>query len=342
MLLDIKELSVSYKIPRGQVRAVSDLSMRIPAGVSVGIVGESGCGKTTLAKALTRLLPDNGRIEGGQVLFDGRDLTSLSEKQMREIRWRDISIVPQSAMNSLNPVYRVGDQLIETMVVREGAGRRAARARAAELFEMVGIDPVRLQDYPHQFSGGMKQRATIAMAMALSPRLIIADEPTTALDVLVEGRILELLQRLKEEHSLTIIYITHDLSVVARTCDYMGVMYAAKLVEFGPTRQVIQAPRHPYTMGLIAAVPKGNVQHWEPVSIPGSPPDLLQPPPACRFAERCPFATETCTTVYPDLLPYEEAHLAACHYAAEAHTMRSEAELPQLWQRSRAGQVEMP
>lgn len=340
ILLDVRDLSVSYETKAGAVQAVSKLSLQLPQGASVGIVGESGCGKTTLAKALIRLLPANGRIDEGAVFFGDEDLMRLSDRQIRKLRWREMAIVPQSAMNSLNPVYKVGEQLVETMRVREKMSKRAAWARARELFELVDMDPARLNDYPHQFSGGMKQRATIALAMTLSPRLIIADEPTTALDVLVEARILDLLRDLKEDYGLTLIYITHDLSVVARTCDLMAVMYAGQLVEFGPTQKVIKEPLHPYTMGLIAAVPQGSIHTWEPVTIPGSPPDLLDPPPACRFVDRCPFATEKCATERPVLQEYSAGHWAACHYADKADEIRDEAQKPGTWERSAAGKVE--
>ena len=340
-LLQIVDLSVSYRTRRGAVEALSDLSMTVPAGAAVGIVGESGCGKTTLAKALLRLLPSNGQIDHGQVYFGGKDLALLSKREMRGVRWRDIAMVPQSAMNSLNPVYKVGAQLVETMVVRQGLRRQQARQRAAQLFQMVGIEVERLGDYPHQFSGGMKQRATIALAMALSPQLIIADEPTTALDVLVEARILELLGTLRQEYGLTLIYITHDLSVVARTCDFVGVMYAGELVEYGPTRRVLEEPFHPYTMGLIGAVPRAGASKREPVSIPGAPPGFLKQIPFCRFAERCPFAEERCRKEHPQLFACGPNHQAACHFAEGAVDMRQEARSPATWRRSEAGKVEV-
>ena len=340
ILLDIQELSVTYDTVRGPVQAVSELSLQLPRGASIGIVGESGCGKTTLAKALIRLLPANGKISGGSIRFDGVNIARLSPAELRDMRWREIAMVPQSAMNSLNPVYQVGAQLVETMVVRQRMAKSAAWERAGELFKMVGIDPGRLHDYPHQFSGGMKQRATIALAMTLSPKLIIADEPTTALDVLVEARILNLLRDLKQTHGLTLIYITHDLSVVARTCDLMGVMYAGKLVEFGPTEQVIRRPLHPYTMGLIAAVPKGSIRGWEPVTIPGSPPELIHKLEGCRFVQRCPFATARCAVDTPALAEGATGHWAACHYLDQAEQMREDARIPLTWARSRAGALE--
>lgn len=339
-LLSLEGVSVSYSTLSGAIGAVSNVTLNIAEGVAIGVVGESGCGKTTLAKAIIRLLPPNGRVMSGRILYGGRDLISLPNRELREIRGREIAMVPQSAMNSLNPVQRVGDQLVETMVVRGGFGRKEARSRAMDLFEMVGISRTRLQDYPHQFSGGMRQRATIALAMTLEPRVMIADEPTTALDVLVEARILTLLQKLKEDHKLTLIYITHDLSVVSRTCGQMGVMYAGEFVEIGPTWNVINAPRHPYTMGLIAAVPRGEDRQWKPVSIPGSPPLLLSPPPGCRFAERCPFAEQRCFQEHPALRPVGESHLSACHFAERADEFLSRARLPDVWELSQVAQQE--
>jgi oligopeptide/dipeptide ABC transporter ATP-binding protein len=337
VLLEISNLSVSYGTLRGQVSALSNFSMSIPAGSVVGLVGESGCGKTTLAKTIMQLLPPNGFLNQGEIFFKGKDLTLLSDSEIRAIRWKEIAMVPQSAMNSLNPVYRVGDQLVETMVVREGVNRKTAWKRAGQLFEMVGIKDSRLRDFPHQFSGGMKQRATIALAMSLSPRLIIADEPTTALDVLVQARILDLLRDLKKKLGLTLIYITHDLSVASQTCDFLGVMYAGELVEFGPTKQVLSGPFHPYTMGLVSAVPRRSMLEWEPVSIPGAPPDLLQEPEGCRFVERCPFAANRCAKESTHLLSCAEFHQAACHYIDRAGTMRKESQAAEIWETSLAG-----
>jgi peptide/nickel transport system ATP-binding protein len=331
-LLGLESVSVSYATSSGRIKALSDVTLSIKAGTAFGLVGESGCGKTTLAKAIIQLLPPNGRIVKGSVNFDGQNLTRLSSNELRQVRGKEIAIVPQSAMNSLNPVYRVGDQLVETMVVRGAMTNAEARQRAIDLFEKVDLDPSRLHDYPHQYSGGMKQRAIIALAMALSPKLIIADEPTTALDVLVEARILDLLSELKDEYRLTLTYITHDLSVVARTCGVMGVMYAGKLVELGPTSSLINEPHHPYSMGLIAAVPRSEDRSWKPVSIPGSPPDLLDPPPGCRFAERCPFAEMKCFEEVPNLDPIDGSRMVACHFADMAYQFMPKAMSPDVWE----------
>ena len=335
-LLSLEGISVSYTIASGRIQAVSDVTLNIGAGTAFGLVGESGCGKTTLAKAIIQLLPPNGDIVNGSVYFNGQNLTQLPHDKLRQVRGTEIAIVPQSAMNSLNPVYRVGYQLVETMVVRGEMRDKVAKQRAEELFEMVGLDPSRLRDYPHQYSGGMKQRATIALAMALSPKMIIADEPTTALDVLVEARILDLLCQLKDEFGLTLIYITHDLSVVARTCGLMGVMYAGKLAEIGPTNVVINEPHHPYSMGLIAAVPRGEIKSWTPVSIPGAPPDLLDPPQGCRFADRCPFTESICFEEVPSLDLIGESRLVACHFSNRAYEFMPQAMSPAVWERTLA------
>ncbi len=332
-LLQIVDLAVAYRLARGRVRAVAGVTATLEAGQSLGLVGESGCGKTTLAKSIIRLLPPYAEIEAGQILFEGRDIVRMSAGEVRKVRWREIAMVPQSAMNALDPVYRVGDQIVETIAAQDGDTTRAAAwQRAEELFETVNIDPSRLRDYPHQFSGGMKQRAAIALALALRPKLIIADEPTTALDVLVQARILGLLKRLRAELGLSFIYITHDLSVVARTCDVIGVMYAGKLIEVGPTAQVLNEPRHPYTMGLVSAVPRGDLKQWSPVSIPGAPPDLVAPPAGCRFAARCPFSAEICVADEPPLIPAGPGRLSACHFADRADELWPLAQRPETWE----------
>ena len=331
MLLAIEDLVVTYRLRTRPVRAVDGLTLSIEAGQRVGLVGESGCGKTTVARALLGILPTNGSIERGRILLDGRDLTRLSAAEMRAVRWRRIAMVPQSAMNALNPVLRVGDQLVETIRIHEPVGPARARSRAAELFERVGLEPRRLQDYPHQFSGGMRQRATIAMAVALRPQLLIADEPTTALDVLVQDRILTLLEQLCADLGLALLYITHDVPVVAELCDAVGVMYAGKLAEFGPLAEVFSAPAHPYTMGLLQASPKRITDRFELTSIPGAPPNLAAPPHGCRFAARCPFADDRCHALEPELISLNAQHAAACHYAGVAPKMRDAVASGEAW-----------
>ncbi|HEU5300174.1 MAG TPA: ABC transporter ATP-binding protein [bacterium] len=330
MLLSVQDLTVSYRTRGGELRAVEGVSLDVERGQSLGIVGESGCGKSTLVRALLRVLPPNGRITRGRILFDGLDLAALPSAALRRVRWRRIALIPQSAMNALNPVMRIGDQIVETIVAHERTPRAAAHRRAAELLELVGVEPHRLADYPFQFSGGMRQRVAIAMAVALRPDLIIADEPTTALDVLVQDRVLGLLQRLRAELGLTLLYITHDVPVVSELCDRIAVMYAGRVVEHGPLRAVFARPVHPYTMGLLQASARGTAS-GPIVSIPGTPPDLLEPPAGCRFTARCPFATAMCAAQDPALAVVGPARSAACHYAMDAGRMREEMERHDVW-----------
>ena len=264
------------------------------------------------------MIPGNATIAGGAILFEGRDLAGLSHRQMEPIRWREIAFIPQSAMNSLDPVYRVGAQVMEVLVDRGGMGKAQAMARSAELFEMVGLDPSRLRDYPHQFSGGMRQRAAIALALALEPKLIIADEPVTALDVVVQRQVLDVFKELQVRLGLSVVLVTHDISVVAYTCDQVVVMYAGQVVESGPVADVLSSPFHPYTMGTL-------------VPIDSSPPDLMDPPPGCRFRDRCPFAQEKCIE-RPVMAAVGGGHAAACWRAGEAVALRSRAEDPATWE----------
>ena len=331
-LLSIRDLSVAYRVGADEVLAVEGASLDVPAGSITGLVGESGCGKTTLARALTRVLADNARIAGGQAVFDGRDIMALSERRMNALRWREIAFIPQSAMNSLDPVYTVGSQLNEVLTRRGGLGRRAARARAEELFEWVGIERGRLGDYPHQFSGGMRQRVAIALALALDPKLIIADEPVTALDVIVQRQILDQLRELRERLGISVILVTHDISVVAYVCDRVVVMYAGKVAEAGPMAATLTRPVHPYTMGLRNAFPDLAGAAGTLTPIEGAPPNLLHPPPGCRFAPRCPFAQPRCTESVPEPVRLEGgSHAAACHRWDEAETLRIRAERLETW-----------
>jgi peptide/nickel transport system ATP-binding protein len=274
------------------VRAVDGIDFAIRPGEALGLVGESGCGKTTAAKAMLRLLPPNGEIPTGGIDFAGRDLVPLDEESMRRVRWKEIAWISQAAMNALDPVYRIGDQIVEAMQAHIQIEKKAAWAHAETLFKAVGIDPSRLSAYPHEMSGGMKQRAVIAMAMALDPKLVIADEPTTALDVVTQAQILARLGRLRREHGMALLFITHDISVVVQTCDRVAVMYGGKIMETGPVREVFRTAAHPYTMGLTNAFPTLEGAQRDLISIPGTPPNLLAPPTGCRFAERCPFAEE--------------------------------------------------
>jgi peptide/nickel transport system ATP-binding protein len=330
-LLTVDGLKVSYRVPDGDVGAVDDATFEVPRGTIVGLVGESGCGKTTVARTLTRVMAENARIDGGTAVFDGRDILKLSEREMNRLRWREIAFIPQSAMNSLDPVYTIAKQLKEVLVQRGGMTGRAARARAVELFDMVGIEPDRLSDYPHQFSGGMRQRVAIALALALKPKLVIADEPVTALDVIVQRQILDQLQSLQRDLGISVILVTHDISVFAYVCDRVVVMYAGRVVESGAMRQVLTEPDHPYTMGLCNAFPDLRGAMGVLVPIEGQPPDLSRPPPGCRFAPRCPFAVSRCRSESPALVAVAVDHAVACWRAGEAAVLREKAARLETW-----------
>jgi peptide/nickel transport system ATP-binding protein len=336
MILEVDGLEIHYDTRAGGarevVRAVDGASFAVPEGRIVGLVGESGCGKTTAVRAIMGVLAENGRQAGGRVVFKGE---ALDEAATRKLRWRDIAYVPQSAMSSLDPVYTVGAQIAEVLTRRGNESGRAARARAAELFDLVGLGESRLADYPHQFSGGMRQRAAIAMALALKPSLLLADEPVTALDVIVQRQILDMLRDLQQRLKLSIVLVTHDISVVAYLCDDVVVMYAGQVIESGPVREVLARPRHPYTMGLRNAFPDLMSDALELVPISGSPPDLSDPPPGCRFAPRCPFALAACATS-PALIANGRvrAHASACLRDDEADLLRKAALDPATWLRS--------
>ena len=331
-ILNINNLSIHYDTSAGPVQAVDQVSFHVRPGEALGLVGESGCGKTTAAKAMLRLLPPNGRTPTGDIDFMGRDLLNMDEESMRRTRWKDIAWISQAAMNALDPVYRVGDQMLEAMQAHITISREEGLNHAADLFRAVGIDPDRLNAFPHEMSGGMKQRAVIAMALALNPKLIVADEPTTALDVVTQAQILARLSRLRKERGLALMFITHDISVVVQTCDRVVVMYGGHVMETGPVREVFATPFHPYTMGLTNAFPTLEGAQRELISIPGTPPDLLNPPSGCRFAERCPFATDLCRSETPALQSVGDERQAACHYPDQVEDFRTRAALNATWQ----------
>jgi peptide/nickel transport system ATP-binding protein len=313
-VLDVRDLTVNYTTERGPVRAAEGINFSIEKGEALGLAGESGCGKTTIALSLMRLLPRNGKILKGQVLLNGTDLLTLDDKEMRSVRWKDISIVFQGAMNALNPVYKIGDQIVEAIKThQENISTSEALEQAAKLLELVGIDPTRVDNYPHEFSGGMRQRALIAMALANNPSVVIADEPGTALDVIVQAQVLKLMRDLKERLKVSMVLISHDLSIIAETCEKVAIMYAGKLVEYGNITDVYREPLHPYTQGLLGAFPSLYGERKKLVSIPGMPPDLLDPPAACRFHPRCPYAMEVCMKVEPPMLESRRNHYVACH-----------------------------
>ena len=319
-LLEVEDLSVRFAMRNGSVKAVDGVSFRLDDGEALGIAGESGCGKTTTALSLVRLLPANGRIKGGSVKLFGIDLVPKTEKQLARYRWREISIVFQGAMNALNPVQRIGDQVGEPIEVRLGQSREASRKRAGELLELVGIPRKRADAYPHELSGGMRQRAIIAMALACDPAIVIGDEPTTALDVMVQAQILQLLERLRRELGLSLMLITHDLSVIAETCDRVMVMYAGRVAEEGPVSRVFTAPRHPYTRKLLSSFPNIHADRRTLDVIPGALPDLRNPPPGCRFAPRCSFAMDVCREVVPPEVRFSDGVRVACHLFPTADT----------------------
>ncbi|NHX36734.1 MULTISPECIES: ABC transporter ATP-binding protein [Halolamina] len=335
MLLEIEDLRTTYtdSSTESTVTAVDGVSFEIEEGESFGLVGESGCGKSTIAKSVMRILPDNGRITDGAVRLNGEDLTELDAEPMRQRRWTDIALISQSAMNALDPVYTVDTQIKEAIEAHESWSEQRMDDRVVELFELVGIDPERRHDYPHQFSGGMKQRAMIAMALVLDPDLIIADEPTTALDVISQDTILHHLEELQAETGASMLLITHDMSVVAEMCDRTAVMYAGELAERGPTETIFTNPYHPYTLGLKNAFPSIHGGADSLISIPGAPPPLTDPADACRFADRCPFAAPECRSSDPPMKEVADEHEAACARIDDVgiETMREQAAKREVW-----------
>jgi oligopeptide/dipeptide ABC transporter ATP-binding protein len=295
-ILDVHDLRVEIPLSRGTVHAVDGASFRLAPGESLGLVGESGCGKSMTLRAILGLLPQPGKIVGGQVLFEGEDLTAVSPGRLRDVRGAGIGIIFQEPMTALNPVMRVGDQIAEGPMVHLGQSRSEARRRALDLMRQVGIpDPTRrAAAYPHELSGGMRQRVMIAIALACEPRLILCDEPTTALDVTIQDQILKLLDSLRADFGVSVVFVTHDLAVVAQTCERIAVMYAGQVVETGTVDEVFRGPRHPYTLGLLRSVPRFDVVRQKLDSIAGQPPDLVMPPSGCRFHPRCPYVQDDC------------------------------------------------
>lgn len=311
-LLDIRNLKVEYLTRRGPVRAVDDVSFALMPDEVVGLAGESGSGKSTIAHAVLRILRPPALITGGQVLFDGRDVLEMDMAELEQFRWCQVSIVFQSAMNALNPVMRVRDQLLDVMQ-RHRVPTAEANERAARLFDLVGIDPQRLDAYPHQLSGGMRQRAVIAIALALDPPVLILDEPTTALDVVVQKDILQQIATLKEKLGFSILFITHDLSLLVEFSTHIAIMYAGEIVEKAPARELFDRPLHPYTLGLMNSFPSISGEKKKLTGIPGAPPDLVTPPPGCRFHPRCSRAMSICTQVAPATKTISADHTVACH-----------------------------
>ena len=312
-LLEVEGLTTYYRLKEGYVRACEDITLQLEQGEALGLVGESASGKTTAALSLIKLLPENAQIMSGSIRVDGREIAGASEGELRRIRWKEISIIFQGAMNALNPVRKVGDQIVEALRIHEKLSEKEACLRTVKLFEKVEIDTDRVKDYPHEFSGGMRQRVMIAMAIACNPKIVIGDEPTTALDVMVQAQVLQLLEQLRRERRMGMILITHDLSVVGETCDRVAVMYAGKIVETGPTEIVFTNPAHPYTQALIAAFPNIEGERCLAASIPGDPPNLLYPPSGCRFHERCDQVLPCCSEEEPLSISLAKDHIAACN-----------------------------
>ena len=331
-LLSVEDLRVEFWTQRGTVHAVNGISFDIAPGETLGIVGESGCGKSVTSLALMGILPRAGRITGGTAMFGDRDLFTLSDGELRRIRGRDIAMIFQDPMTSLNPVLTIGRQIREAIEAHFDMSKADANRRVADLLEQVGIPSpdIRLKDYPHQFSGGMRQRAMIAMALACEPKVLIADEPTTALDVTIQAQILDLLRRLVEDRETALILITHDLGVVAGMCERVNVMYAGMFMETGSADQLFSRPRHPYTLGLLQSVPRLDAERKTKLQpIEGSPRDMLRAPQACPFQPRCRFEVEQSRLEVPPLRELEPGHMVACFNPVPVEE----------WQRSRAAAV---
>jgi len=333
MLLDIKNLKTHYRITEGLVKAVDEVSLSVNPDEVFGLAGESGCGKSTLIRTLMRLVPKGTQVSAEAMVYKDKALLSMSDKEYRKkILWKEISLVPQSAMNSLNPVYRVGDQISEAIMTHSSMSKSEARDKMAELFKGVGLQPGLLNNFPHEFSGGMRQRAMIAMSLALEPGLVIMDEPTTGLDVLVQERILRELKEIRKLSKASIFLITHDISVIAEMSDRIGIMYAGRIMEQADAMELFNEPFHPYTLGLKNAFPSIKALDRELISIPGSPPNLLEEIPGCVFAFRCPFAIEACSQTRPPELEVKPGHFVHCIRTDKVDEFRDKAGDKKTWQ----------
>jgi peptide/nickel transport system ATP-binding protein len=324
-LLELRQLTVDYGAGEKRARAVDGIDLEIREGEILGLAGESGCGKTTVGNAILQIVRPPGRITGGSISFRGEDLLGWNEENLRRFRWRNVSMVFQSAMNALNPVMRVGDQFVDAMQAHERIDRRRALAQAEELLDLVGIDRSRVRAYPHELSGGMRQRVIIAIALALKPELIVLDEPTTALDVVVQREILQQVEALKRDFDFAVLFITHDLSLLLEFADRIAIMYAGEVVETAPAARLGESPEHPYTQGLLESFPPLSGPLLRLSGIPGTPPDLRNPPSGCRFHPRCPHCTRDRPDLYlrqtterPVLREVEAGHLVACHLVVGA------------------------
>lgn len=320
-LLQVKNLCTSFDVDAGEVRAVNGISFSLDKGKVLGIVGESGSGKSVTAYSIMRILVEPGRIKSGEILFDGQDIVKFSKKQMSEFRGKRVSIIFQDPMTSLNPTYTIGNQLREAILLHTNRNHEQANARAVEMLKLVGVNEPekRLKQYPHELSGGMRQRVMIAIALACEPKLLIADEPTTALDVTIQAQILELMMDLKEKLGMAIIMITHDLGIVARMCEKIAVMYAGKIVEYGTTDEIFYEPKHEYTKGLLRSIPRlDSRDHERLVPIEGTPVDMLNPPKGCPFAPRCGACMKVCLREMPPRTDFSDTHYTQCWLCQKA------------------------
>jgi len=325
LLLELRQLVVDYEVPGKRVRAVDHIDLQIHAGEIFGLAGESGCGKSTTGNAILQILREPARVSSGEIRFRGENLLDKSREELRHYRWRNVSMVFQSAMNALNPVLRIGDQFVDMMRAHERISKKRSLVRAGSLLEMVGIDPSRVRSYPHELSGGMRQRVIIAMALALSPELVILDEPTTALDVVVQREILQQFEALKRELDFAVLFITHDLSLLVEFADRIGIMYAGEIVETAAARDLFAEAKHPYTQGLLSSFPPLTGPLVRMTGIPGMPPDLGDPPSGCRFHPRCPHCIPSGGALYsrqlaekPVLKQVTTGHFVACHLVEPA------------------------
>jgi oligopeptide/dipeptide ABC transporter ATP-binding protein len=333
-VLKIDDLDVRYRSGGREARAVAGVSLALEKGECLGLIGESGCGKSTIAKAVMGMLPPAAFVAGGTIHYDGRDLVGLTETELRQVRWKRVTLIPQAAMNGFDPVYTIEAQLRETVEAHEHVSREAATRRAEALFLMVGLPVSRLGSYPHQLSGGMRQRAMIAMSLILDPEVIVADEPTTGLDVLVQDQILQSVIENSVQAGKSMLLITHDMGVVAENCDRVAVMYAGRIVEQAD-QTLFQSAYHPYTLGLINAFPNLADHRRQLISIPGSPPDLFAREGGCCFRARCPFATDLCRED-PPRQTVAPGHTVACHYPDRAQDFRTRAAAPETWRATAA------
>jgi peptide/nickel transport system ATP-binding protein len=316
-VLSVENLSTFFKTDKGIAKAVENVSFSVEEGEMLGLIGESGCGKTTVAQSILRLIEYPGKVVAGSVQLNGKNLLKASDSELTSLRWREISVIPQSAMNALNPVYTIGDQIIEAILLHEKVGKSEAIERTKNLLELVGIAGDRWKSYPHEFSGGMKQRVAIAMALACNPKLVISDESTTGLDVLTQAQVIALIKNLQKKMNLSVILISHDLPMVTAICDKIAIMYAGKLVEWATTEEVLKNPRHPYSKALLNATPDLSNPEREVISIPGSVPNLVNIPACCRFHTRCPYTFDRCRKETPEFKEVNPGHFTACFLEGE-------------------------